>query len=63
MDKNFMDKFNFIFGVIQTCMLMVGITIMLIFIAHFSYSLGVIESKISVLEEQNPITIKGDNHG
>jgi len=61
MDRNFMDKFNFIFGVIQTCALVIGIIVGFIYVAHFSYQMGQLEERVNVLEEMNPI--KGDIYG
>jgi len=55
MNRNFMDRFNFIFGVIQTCALVVGIIVGFVYIAQFSYELGRMETRINVLELQNPL--------
>ena len=55
MDKNFMDRFNFIFGTVQTVLLIVAIVIAFTYVAKFSHSLGSIETRISILELQNPI--------
>lgn len=55
MDKNFIDKFTFIFGVLQTFLLMLGVIIGLVYMVHFSYQSGALEERVTVLEIQNPI--------
>jgi len=59
MDKNFMDKFNFIFGVIQSVLLIIGLIVAFIYVAQFSYTLGEMEERINNLELLNPITAYG----
>jgi len=55
MDKNFMDKFTFIFGVIQTLLLLLGVVIGFVYIVSFAYKFGVLDERVSILEDQNPI--------
>jgi len=56
MDKNFMDKFTFIFSTIQSVMLIVGILVGFIFTAKFSGDFSDIKARVHFLELQNPIT-------
>lgn len=63
MDKNFIDKFSFIFGTIQTFLVILGFVLGLMYVAHLSYTLGEMEDRLRVLELQNPIQVnKGINH-
>lgn len=63
MDRNFIDKFNFIMRTIQSFILLVAVIVAFIYVAKFSYRLGIIESKISVLEEMVPLTPIKTNSG
>lgn len=60
MDKNFMDKFNFIFSTIQSVFLLIAVIVAFVYVAKFSYILGEMKDRIHVLELQNPIEEKGN---
>jgi len=55
MDKNFMDKFNFIFGTVQTVLIIVGLIVALYTVSKFSYVLGRLEMRVGVLEDVTPL--------
>jgi hypothetical protein len=55
MDRDFLSKFTFIFEAIQSFLFIVALIIAFIFLTQFSHKLGVMEEKISVLEDLTPL--------
>jgi len=60
MDKNFMDKVNFVFGLVRSILLIIAMIVGAAVIIQFSYTLGEMKDRIHVLELQNPIQPKGE---